>query len=141
MRKRTVLPPAGHAAIDEPRIAPGAVGGAKAQALHHARPIALDQRVGRLDQRQRLGESLRALEIEGRDPLAAPERSFQERPIGIAESRLVRADDRDNLGAEIGEHAAGERTRTNALELDHLQTCKRTQHAKLPGTPLPLRLD
>jgi len=38
----------------------------------------------------------------------------------------------DNLGAEIGEHAAGERTRADPLELDHLQTCKRMHREPPP---------
>ena len=46
LRQRPVLSPAGHAAVDEARVALGAVGGPEAEPLHHARPVALDQRVG-----------------------------------------------------------------------------------------------
>ena len=74
LRQRAILPPAGHPAIDELRIALGAIGRAEAEPFHHAGPVALDQRVGRLDQRQRRLDPLRALEIERHDSLAAPKR-------------------------------------------------------------------
>ena len=38
--------------------------------------------------------------------------------IRIAEGRLVRADDDDDLRAMVGQHATGERRRADALELD-----------------------
>ena len=136
LRERTVLPPAGHAAINQSRIALGAVGGTEPKTLHNAWPIALDQRVGRLDQRQRFLERFGTLQIEGDNPFSPPQRTLGERPVRIAERSLVRADDRDNLGAEIGEHAAGERTWADPLELDHLQTCKRMHRERLPGTTL-----
>ena len=71
--ERPVLPPAGHAAVDKPRIAPGAVGRTEAQALHHPGPVALDQCVGGLDEAERLFDRFRALEIEGDNPF--PRRS------------------------------------------------------------------
>ena len=47
---RAVLAPAGHAAVDEPRVAGEADVGAEAEALGHAGPEALDERVGLLDE-------------------------------------------------------------------------------------------
>ena len=44
--ERTVLAPAGHAAVDEARVARVHGVGPEAEALHHAGPEALDQRVG-----------------------------------------------------------------------------------------------
>ncbi|MNO80125.1 hypothetical protein D3C76_713170 [compost metagenome] len=44
--QRAVLAPAGHAAVDQARVLRQALLGAEAQALHHARAVALDQRVG-----------------------------------------------------------------------------------------------
>src|SRR5262249_12153722 len=117
------------AAIDQSGIALGAVCGTKAKALHDARPIALDQRVGRLDQRQRLLNRLRALEIQSHDAFSAPQRDVEERFIRIAKLGLIRANDRDDLGAEIGQHADGERTWADSLELDHLKARKRTYHS------------
>jgi len=128
LRQRPVLPPAGHAAVDEPGIASGAIGGPEPKALHHARPVALDQRIRRLDHRQRLRNGFGALQVEGDDPLSSPQRTFGERAIGGAEGRLVRANDRDDFCAEIGQHAAGERAWTDPLELDRLKSGKRTHH-------------
>ena len=140
LRQRTVLPPAGHAAVDEPRIAPRAFGGAEAKALHDPRPIALDQRVSRLDQAQRLLDRFRALEIEGDHPFSPPKGLVGERALRTADGRLVGADDRDNLGAEVGEHAAGERPWADALELDDVQARKRTNHCRAPKRRIHVRL-
>ncbi len=128
MSQRAVLSPAGHASVDESRVALGAFRRTEAKALHHARTIALDQRVGCLDQRQRVFDRFGALEIEGDNALSPPQRTFGERPVGIAELGLVRADDCNDLRAEIGQHTSGERTRTDPLELDNFQSCKRTHH-------------
>src|SRR5580704_2221662 len=132
LRERTVLPPAGHAAIDQSRIALGAFRGTEPKTLHNAWPIALDQHVGRLYQRQRFLELFGALQIESDNPLSAPQGTFGQWPVRIAERGLVGTYDRDNLGAEIGEHAAGERTWADPLELDHLQTCKRMHRERPP---------
>ena len=140
LRQRTVLPPAGHAAVDEPRIAPRAFGGAEAEALHDPRPIALDQRVSRLDEAQRLLDRFRALEVEGDHPLAAPKGLVGERASRIAEGRLVGANDCNHLGAEVGEHAAGERTWADAFELDDAQARKRTNHCRGPKRRIHVRL-
>ena len=137
--ERAVLPPAGHAAIDEPRIALRAFGGAEPQALHHARPIALDQRVGRLDERHRLLGRFRELEVEDDDPLAAAQGIVGESAVRIAERRLDRATDRDNLGAEVCEHAAGERPRTDALELDDAASPQADESLKGPWARIPAR--
>jgi hypothetical protein len=51
MRKRPVLPPAGHPAIDELRIVREQHLRAEAQPLHHARTVALDQAVAFAAQR------------------------------------------------------------------------------------------
>ena len=137
LRERAVLPPAGHAAVDEPRIALRAVGGAEAKALHDAGPIALDQRVGRLDQRQRLLDRFRALEIERRRsvfPAAAD--SSESGRSGSPSGRLVRANDRDDLRAEVGEHAAGERTGPDALELDDASGRQADESFRAPGVEL-----
>src|SRR3546814_6797638 len=50
LRIGTILSPAGHAPIDEPGIVGEQHLGAKAEPLHHAGPIALDDAVGALAQ-------------------------------------------------------------------------------------------
>src|SRR5580693_3541961 len=133
LREWTVLPPASHAAIDQSRIALGAFRGSEPKTLHNAWPIALDQHVGRLYQRQRFLGLFGTLQIKGDNPFSPPQGTFGQRAVRIAKLGFVRAYDRDNLGAEIGEHAAGERTWADPLELDHLQTCKRMHRERPPG--------
>src|SRR3546814_19882017 len=60
LRIGTILSPAGHAPIDEPGIVGEQHLGAKAEPLHHAGPIALDDAVGALAQIARGGELGRA---------------------------------------------------------------------------------
>ncbi len=62
------------------------------------------------------------------DPLAAPKGLLGERARRIAKRRLIRANHRGHLGAEVGEHPPRERTWTDALELDDAQAQKRTNH-------------
>ena len=50
--ERPVLAPAGHAAVDEARVAREADVGAEAEPLHHAGAETLDEHVGALDQAQ-----------------------------------------------------------------------------------------
>src|ERR1700733_3268405 len=84
LRERTVLPPTGHAAIDQSRIALGAFRGSEPKTLHNAWPIALDQRVGRLYQRQRFLELFGTLQIEGDNPFSPPQGTFGQRAVRIA---------------------------------------------------------
>ena len=80
------------------------------------------------DQPQRLLDRLRTLEVERDDALAAPQRVLASGRFGIADRRLVGPDDRGDLGAMIGEHAAGQGPGADALELDDGQAGERTQH-------------
>src|SRR3970040_1739326 len=49
-RERPILPPAGHAAVDEARVAGERRIRAEAEALHHAGPEALDEHIGARDE-------------------------------------------------------------------------------------------
>ena len=131
LRQRPVLPPAGHPAIDEPRIAFRAIGWAEAEPLHHAGPVALDQRVGLFDQRHRLLDRLGPLEVEDYDPLAASQRQIRVRKVQVVEPRFVRAHDRDHFRALVSQHAAGERPRADALELDDFQAGEGSHHSEV----------
>ena len=67
------LAPAGHAAIDQARVARRHDVGAEAQPLHHARAEALDQRVGVGEQIEHLRDRrLRCLQVELDHRAAAP---------------------------------------------------------------------
>jgi len=125
LRQRPGLAPAGHAAVDQPRVALGAVGRAQAQALHHAGPVAFDQRVGLGDEVERGGAVGRALEVERDDLLAV------EQPIAAGAAELLghriatRAADHRDLRAQAGQHPAGQRAGAEALEFDDADGMKR----------------
>jgi len=70
LRQRALLAPAGHAAVDEARVALERDVGPEAKALHHLRAEAFDQHVGGGDQVERLREMAGVLEVE-LDDLAA----------------------------------------------------------------------
>ena len=64
LRHRTVLAPAGHAAVDELRVAGEARVGAEAEPLGDAGPEALDQRVGLLDEREHRLDAVGLLQVD-----------------------------------------------------------------------------
>jgi hypothetical protein len=80
-RERAVLPPAGHPAVDDARIAREAVVRAESQALGDPRPETLDETVGILhqveDERPRVG----VLEVDA-DRGARPVEEVPVRPVG-----------------------------------------------------------
>jgi hypothetical protein len=82
LRQRPLLPPAGHAPVHQARVPPEADLGPEPQPLHHARPEALQQCVGPIDQAQHGGQGLGALEVDG-DAAAAPGQEVQRRILGI----------------------------------------------------------
>ena len=119
LRQRPVLSPAGHAAVDEPRIALGAVGRPEAEPLHHAGPVALDQRVGGSISAIASSTPPGCLRSIVDDALSAPQRVLRRRRGRDCRAcALFGRTIGDDLGAVVGEHAAGERTRADALEFD-----------------------
>jgi hypothetical protein len=71
VRQRPVLPPAGHPAVDETRVAGEAVIGAEAQPLGDAGTEPLDQRVGAFDKAQCESLAVRTLQVERQGSAAA----------------------------------------------------------------------
>ena len=65
LRERPVLAPAGHPPVDEARVAGEALVGPDAEALHHARAEALDERVGALDQVEQRRHAVGVLQVDG----------------------------------------------------------------------------
>ena len=112
---RAVLPPSGHAAVDEARIALVADVGAEPQPFHDSRTEALLQHVGLLDHGEERVDAGRILEVYG-DRLAA---SVQEVELGAA-SRHALTIDADHVGSHVGEHHGAERSRSDAGDLDDL---------------------
>ncbi len=64
LRERAVLAPAGHPAVDEPRVAGETVVGAEAEPLGDAGAVALEEDVGLLDEGERGREPVGVLEVE-----------------------------------------------------------------------------
>ncbi len=127
--ERPALPPAGHAAIHETRVALEANAGAEAVALHDARAKAFDQRVSRSDQSQRGLYACRLLEVERDRSLAAIEQGvWAEVEERHATRLLIRnlAIDDEYVGAEVGEHHRGKRRWADSRKFDNSYTLQRT---------------
>lgn len=114
--ERSVLAPAGHPAVDEPRVAGEAGLGADAEAFGDAGPVALDQDVGARDEVEHGGGAVLGLEVDEDGALVA----VGEVPGRVdAEAGAAGAVDADDVGAEVGEEHGGEGARADAGELDH----------------------
>jgi len=101
LRQRAFLTPAGHAAIDEARVARLHHVRPQPKPLHHARAKAFDQRVGVGKQIEHLRDGSPVLEVEFDDLAPAPGHRFE---------ILLRADavERHHLRAHVRQHHAGE---------------------------------
>ncbi len=128
---RALLSPAGDPAIDQPRVAREDNLGAKPQPLHDAGPQALDQRIGPLEQRERVLPPRLALEVERHRRAPPVDRVLP----GVLDQRPalgVRAGDPHNVGAEIGQQHPAIGRRPDPLELDHSGAGQRSRHRALP---------
>ena len=128
-RERSLLAPAGHAAVDELPIAGKKNVGTEPKALHHAGAEAFDQRVGRRNQAQRRIDTGRLLQIDRNRALAAVE---QRKAAGVEERNVARvcirdfAVDDEHAGAEVRENHSAEWPRADAGELDNADALQRT---------------
>ena len=122
--ERAFLAPAGHAAVDQLRVAREHDIGAEPEPLHHAGPETLDQRIGAGEQVEHLRDRRLVLQVELDDLAAASGDRLQ---------ALLRADavERDDLGAHVGQHHAGERAGTDAGEFDDADAGERAGGANL----------
>src|SRR5207237_4655414 len=109
---------------DEPRVDRLQRLRGEIEALEHARPEALDERVGGLDEPQQHLAALRLLEVERHRALVAPDPEppgraaadeLAHRAGGVAVSGPF---DLDHLGAEIGEVLPDARACDDVRELD-----------------------
>lgn len=120
--QRSVLAPAGHPPVHEPRIAGQRGVGPDAEAFGDARPVALDQDVGALDQIEHPGGSALGLEVDEHGALVA----VGEVVRGVdAQPRAAGPVDPDDIGAEVGKEHRGERTGSDAGQFDHPHPCQR----------------
>ena len=128
LRHRTVLAPAGHAAVDELRVAGEAHVGAEAEPLGHAGPEALDQRVGLLDEAQHRLDAVGVLQVDADRAPAAVQR-LEVRLVERRRVDLLRPVDAHDVGAHVGEQHPGERARPDPGELDDLHALQRSHDA------------
>ncbi len=90
--------------------------GPEPEALHDARPEALDQRVGALGERQRKVSAGIALEID-RERLAPAQRWICR--TCLAEAAPDMAIEPDHVGAHVGQQHPGKRIRADTTDLQH----------------------
>ena len=131
-RQRTFLAPAGHAGIDQARVALQRLVGAEAQPLHHLRPKPFDQRVGRCDQFHRLRDVFFLFQIELDRAAAAVHK------IARVVFPLPGARDGHDVGAHVRQQHGRIRTRSDPGELDDAYAAQRScglvsAHAVLPS--------
>ena len=112
---RTLLAPPGHPPVHQLRVAGEAGVGADAEAFHHARAEALEQRVGPFDEVEQGRHAVGVLEIDG-DAAPAALHQVGRHPAGAPDD--LRPLDAHDLGAEVGEEHGRERARPDAGELD-----------------------
>ncbi len=119
--ERPLLPPSGHPAVHQARIAGQRDVRAEAHALGDPRAEALDEHVGAFDQPEHLLDLLGILEVGLDDAAAALD--LVAVPGGRNQTRTLHADD---VGAEVGEQCRGVRAGTETRELDDADTRERT---------------
>ncbi len=115
-RQRAGLAPAGHPAVDQPRVALEAHIGAEAEPLGGAGAHPLDEHVGLRDQVEHGRDRLGVLQVERDAGTAAVEQ------VGRAAGQRLPARplDADHVGAEVGQDHAGVRAGADAGDLDDL---------------------
>jgi hypothetical protein len=113
-----LLPPAGHAGINEAGVALETDVRSEAQTFHHAGSEALEERVRALDQAQCGRDRVGVLEVEGHAAATAIEEVARRRG-GMAFRHRLGSIDAEHLGAHVGQHHGGERARPDARELEN----------------------
>lgn len=126
--ERSVLAPAGHPPVHEPRIAGQRGIGADPEAFGDTRPVALDQDVGALGQIEHRGGTALGLEVDEHRTLVA----VGEVVRGVdAQPRAAGPVDPDDIGTEVGQEHRGERAGSDACQFDHPHPCQRAVRAVL----------
>ena len=120
--ERAVLPPAGHPAVHQPRVACPAGGGSDAEAFGDPGPVALDERVGGRGEPQHDLGAAGMLQVDDDPPLAPACDVLVE---GDRRRRAARPVHPDHLGAEVGEQHPAERSRPDPRQLDNPHTGQR----------------
>ena len=114
----SVLAPAGHAAVDEARVAGQAVVGADAEPLGHAGPEPLQQCVGAVNQGKDRLDALGRLEVDA-DRAAPSVEQVERRTLRVAAAHRRGPVHPDHVGAHVGQHHCAERPRPDPRDLDN----------------------
>jgi hypothetical protein len=135
-RVRALLPPAGHAGVDEARVAGEADVGTETEPLGDAGAVAPGQDVGPVDQPQRRVPPVGLAEVDRDRPLApggeVVAAAAGEEPLdgcAVVGRDVGGPGDGDHLGPEVGEDHGAERPGAPALQLDDLDPGQRTRHS------------
>ena len=122
--QRTVLPVAGHASVDQLRVARRDVGRSEAETLGDARTEALDEHVGLLAELQDQFTTGVALQVDG----DRRSRTIEEVPRRFLISVGVATFDSQDVRSEVGHQHAGVGARPDAGQFDDLQSVKWSAH-------------
>ena len=125
LRQRAALAEAGHAAVDQARIARMAVGRAQAQALGHAGAEALDQHVGAGDQAHHGVAAGRRLQVQRHRAPVAPA-DLEALVHRHAQAAGLGAVDAHHVGAHVGQQHGAHRAGADAGQFDDAQSFQRS---------------
>lgn len=113
MRQRAVLPPTGHAAIDQRRIFRERNIRSEPQALHHTGPVAFQQNVRLADQAAAYRQLRLVLEVQRDRAPPAPHH------VGMTAAHGALAVDPDDIRPHVREHHGTEGCRTQSDKLNN----------------------
>ncbi len=122
---RAVLPPAGHAPVDEARVAGQADVGSEPEALHHARTEALQDRIRLLDQLEDELDAVRVLQVDAHRA-AAPVQHVEGRPVRGHRGHVLGAVETQHVRSHVREHHGAERSGADACELQDPDSLERS---------------
>lgn len=131
--ERPFLPPTGHAAVDQTRIARQADVGAESEAFHDAGAVALEQAVGALQQVENQRHPIGMLQVDT-DAAAAAAQDVQLGPGPLARDGTRGALDAQDLGAHVREQHAGKRAGPDPPDFDDSHSLQRS-HACVLSVP------
>jgi hypothetical protein len=111
--QRPFLAPAGHASVDQARIAFETNFGTETEAFHHTRSKAFDDHVGLIDESQYDLDAFGFLQIDT-DASTTTGEHISGRLAGISTANAIRAIDPNDLRTHVREHHPAKGTRADA---------------------------
>jgi hypothetical protein len=122
------LAPPGDASVHQLSVSSQAVGRPDTEAFHDTWPVAFDQRVGVLDQRQEAGGTAPRTQVDFDGPASPAERSYGRPAAGTNRTATSRPADLEDICAVIREHHRGE-TAGRPPYLNHFDALQRPSHS------------